>query len=56
MERHLLVKRARVQGFLLFDYLDRLDEALVAAGIKATSQAGHCSTAITPGSQIAGCK
>jgi NADPH-dependent curcumin reductase CurA len=27
MERHLLVKRARVQGFLLFDYLDRLDEA-----------------------------
>lgn len=27
IERHLLVKRARVQGFVIFDYLDRLDEA-----------------------------
>lgn len=27
IERHLLVKRARVQGFLLFDYADRYEEA-----------------------------
>lgn len=27
IERHLLVKRASVQGFLVFDYLDRIDEA-----------------------------
>ena len=27
VERHLLVKRARMQGFLLFDYADRFEEA-----------------------------
>lgn len=27
IERHLLVKRARIQGFLLFDYADRFPEA-----------------------------
>lgn len=27
VERHILVKRLRVQGFLLFDYLDRFPEA-----------------------------
>jgi NADPH-dependent curcumin reductase CurA len=27
VERHLLVKRARMQGFLYFDHLDRLEEA-----------------------------
>jgi len=27
IERHLLVKRARMQGFLLFDYVDRYGEA-----------------------------
>ncbi len=28
MERHLLVKRARMQGFLIFDYADRTEEAV----------------------------
>ena len=28
MERHLLVKRARVQGFLAFDYAHRYEEAI----------------------------
>nr|MDQ6926485.1 NADP-dependent oxidoreductase [Candidatus Eremiobacteraeota bacterium] len=28
VERHLLVKRARMQGFLLFDYAERFDEAI----------------------------
>ena len=28
VERHLLVKRARMQGFLLFDYAQRFDEAI----------------------------
>jgi NADPH-dependent curcumin reductase CurA len=28
VERHLLVKRARMQGFLAFDYDHRRDEAL----------------------------
>ena len=28
VERHLLVKRARMQGFVIFDYADRYDEAL----------------------------
>jgi NADPH-dependent curcumin reductase CurA len=28
IERHLLVRRARMQGFLLFDYADRFDEAI----------------------------
>ena len=28
LERHLLVKRARVQGFLLFDWMDRYEEAV----------------------------
>lgn len=28
VERHLLVKRARVQGFLLFDWMDRYEEAV----------------------------
>jgi NADPH-dependent curcumin reductase CurA len=28
LERHLLVKRARMQGFLIFDYLDRYAEAV----------------------------
>jgi NADPH-dependent curcumin reductase CurA len=28
LERHLLVKRARMQGFLLFDYADRFGEAI----------------------------
>lgn len=28
VERHLLVKRARMQGFLMFDYTDRTDEAV----------------------------
>ncbi|HEY0382692.1 MAG TPA: NADP-dependent oxidoreductase [Candidatus Elarobacter sp.] len=28
LERHLLVKRARMQGFLLFDYADRFEEAI----------------------------
>ena len=28
VERHLLVKRARMQGFLAFDYMDRFDEAV----------------------------
>lgn len=27
VERHLLVKRARMQGFVIFDYADRYDEA-----------------------------
>ena len=27
IERHLLVKRARIEGFLLFDYADRYEEA-----------------------------
>ena len=30
VERHLLVKRARMQGFLLFDYADRFEEARAA--------------------------
>lgn len=30
VERHLLVKRARIQGFLIFDYLDRFDEGQAA--------------------------
>jgi NADPH-dependent curcumin reductase CurA len=30
VERHLLVKRARMQGFLLFDYAQRYDEGLTA--------------------------
>lgn len=30
VERHLLVKRARMQGFLIFDYLDRYPEGLQA--------------------------
>jgi len=29
VERHLLVKRARVQGFLLFDWMERYGEAVV---------------------------
>lgn len=28
VERHLLVKRARMEGFLLFDWMDRYDEAV----------------------------
>jgi NADPH-dependent curcumin reductase CurA len=28
LERHLLVRRARMQGFLLFDYAGRFDEAI----------------------------
>src|SRR4029453_17133051 len=28
-ERHLLVKRARMQGFVIFDYAPRFDEAVV---------------------------
>ncbi|WP_218574942.1 NADP-dependent oxidoreductase [Reyranella sp. CPCC 100927] len=28
VERHLLVKRARIEGFLLFDWMDRYDEAV----------------------------
>jgi len=28
-ERHLLVKRARMEGFLIFDYADRTEEAVV---------------------------
>ncbi|MDT0509622.1 NADP-dependent oxidoreductase [Novosphingobium sp. MMS21-SN21R] len=28
VERHLLVKRARMEGFVLFDHMDRLDEAV----------------------------
>lgn len=28
IERHLLVKRARMEGFLLFDWMDRYDEAV----------------------------
>ena len=32
VERHLLVKRARIQGFLIFDYLDRYPEGLRALG------------------------
>ncbi len=28
VERHLLVKRARMQGFLIFDYADRYAEGL----------------------------
>ncbi len=28
VERHLLVKRARMQGFLIFDYADRTEEAV----------------------------
>jgi hypothetical protein len=28
VERHLLVKRARMQGFLIFDYAQRFPEAL----------------------------
>ena len=28
MERHLLVKRARMQGFLYFDHVARLEEAV----------------------------
>lgn len=30
VERHLLVKRARIQGFLIFDHADRFPEALQA--------------------------
>jgi NADPH-dependent curcumin reductase CurA len=30
IERHLLVKRARIEGFLLFDWMDRYDEAVAA--------------------------
>lgn len=30
VERHLLVKRARMQGFLIFDYADRYPEGLLA--------------------------
>jgi NADPH-dependent curcumin reductase len=30
VERHLLVKRARMQGFLIFDYADRYPEGLSA--------------------------
>ena len=43
VERHLLVKRARMQGFVLFDHRDRYDDALaqlrtwIAAG-KLTSR------------------
>jgi NADPH-dependent curcumin reductase CurA len=29
VERHLLVKRARMQGFLIFDYAQRYSEALL---------------------------
>ncbi len=32
VERHLLVKRARMQGFLIFDYVDRYPEGLKALG------------------------
>ena len=32
IERHLLVKRARIQGFLLFDYSERWQEARVQLG------------------------
>ena len=28
VERHLLVKRARMQGFIIFDYADRFTKAL----------------------------
>ncbi len=28
VERHLLVKRARMEGFVMFDHLDRQDEAI----------------------------
>ena len=28
MERHLLVKRARMEGFVIFDHMDRWDEAV----------------------------
>jgi NADPH-dependent curcumin reductase CurA len=28
VERHLLVKRARMQGFVIFDYMDRYEEAV----------------------------
>ncbi len=28
VERHLLVKRARMEGFVLFDHMDKLDEAV----------------------------
>ena len=30
VERHLLVKRARMQGFLIFDHVQRFDEGLAA--------------------------
>ncbi len=30
VERHLLVKRARMQGFLIFDYADRYPQGLIA--------------------------
>lgn len=30
VERHLLVKRARMEGFVLFDHMDRLEEAVGA--------------------------
>ncbi|GAC1334658.1 MAG: NADP-dependent oxidoreductase [Beijerinckiaceae bacterium] len=32
VERHLLVKRARMSGFLVFDYAHRYDEAIVRLG------------------------
>lgn len=32
VERHLLVKRARMQGFLVFDYVDRYPEGLQVLG------------------------
>lgn len=37
VERHLLVKRARAQGFVIFDHLDRWDESVrqLAAWIRA---------------------
>jgi NADPH-dependent curcumin reductase CurA len=32
VERHLLVKRARIQGFLVFDYQHRYEEAISRLG------------------------
>jgi len=28
MERHLLVKRARMQGFVVFDHMDKWEESV----------------------------
>ncbi|MEO0679226.1 MAG: NADP-dependent oxidoreductase [Pseudomonadota bacterium] len=42
VERHILVKRARMEGFLLFDYFDRFDEARQAlAGWIADGRLTH---------------